>query len=135
MFCSSYTICEMFFARIWFVKTSTRIVKYKSRVVKSNPAYTINNNACKKLRVKLYKFNVNIKWIHLASQSRWIGRWIKDVYALCLYVSRCIIHLDRKCKARSTNILKLVWEISHNWENQPWLWTCKCQMGYFIALI
>ena len=25
------------FAEIWFVKTSTRIVKYESRVVKSNP--------------------------------------------------------------------------------------------------
>ena len=27
----------VFFAEIWFVKTSTRIVKYESRVVKSNP--------------------------------------------------------------------------------------------------
>ena len=26
------------FAKIWFMKTSTRIVKYESRVVKSNPA-------------------------------------------------------------------------------------------------
>ena len=27
----------MFFATIWFVKTSTRIVKHESRVVKSSP--------------------------------------------------------------------------------------------------
>ena len=27
----------VFFAKIWFVKTSTRIEKYESRVVKSNP--------------------------------------------------------------------------------------------------
>ena len=27
----------MFFSKIWFVKTSTRIMKYESRVVKSNP--------------------------------------------------------------------------------------------------
>ena len=27
----------MFSPEIWFVKTSTRIMKYKSRVVKSNP--------------------------------------------------------------------------------------------------
>ena len=27
----------MFSAKIWFVKTSTRIVKYESQVVKSNP--------------------------------------------------------------------------------------------------
>ena len=27
----------MFSPEIWFVKTSTRIMKYKSRIVKSNP--------------------------------------------------------------------------------------------------
>ena len=30
----------MFFTGIWFVETSTRIVKYESRVVKSNPGST-----------------------------------------------------------------------------------------------
>ena len=29
----------VFFAKIWFVKTSTRIVKYDSRVVKLNPVF------------------------------------------------------------------------------------------------
>ena len=28
----------MFLSKIWFVKTSTRVVKYESQVVKSNPA-------------------------------------------------------------------------------------------------
>ena len=28
---------NVFYTKIWFVKTSTRIVKYKSRVVKLNP--------------------------------------------------------------------------------------------------
>ena len=27
----------MFSAKIWFVKTSTRIVKYQSQIIKSNP--------------------------------------------------------------------------------------------------
>ena len=37
-FCSFYTIREIVFsAKIWFVKTSTRVVKYESQVVKSNP--------------------------------------------------------------------------------------------------
>ena len=42
-FYSVYMIREMymFFAKIWFVKTSTRLVKYKSRVVKSNPPNVI----------------------------------------------------------------------------------------------
>ena len=30
---------------------------------------------------------------------------MKDVYAPCLYITRCIIHLGLKYKARSTNIL------------------------------
>ena len=29
----------VFFAKMWFVKTSTRIVKCESRVVKSNPVH------------------------------------------------------------------------------------------------
>ena len=37
----NYTLYDsrkmFFYAKIWFVKTSTRIVKYKSRVVKLNP--------------------------------------------------------------------------------------------------
>ena len=37
MLCSLYMIRGMSFAKIWFVKTSTRIIKYESRVVKSNP--------------------------------------------------------------------------------------------------
>ena len=38
VFCSLYTVREhVFSAKILFVKTSTRIVKYESRVVKSNP--------------------------------------------------------------------------------------------------
>ena len=32
----------MFSAKIWFVKTSTRIVKYISRVIKSKPDSTSN---------------------------------------------------------------------------------------------
>ena len=40
--CSVYSIWFMkyvFFAKIWFVKTSIKIVKYESRVVKSNPDF------------------------------------------------------------------------------------------------
>ena len=39
MFCSLYLwfVKYFFSAKIWFVKTSTWIVKYESRVVKSNP--------------------------------------------------------------------------------------------------
>ena len=45
----------MFSAKIWFVKTSTRIAKYESRVVKSNPDFEnyiyvcMCGLACKKL--------------------------------------------------------------------------------------
>ena len=39
VFSSFYVIREIcIFAKIWFMKTSTRIVKTKSRVIKSNPA-------------------------------------------------------------------------------------------------
>ena len=40
-------------------------------------------------------------------QTKAEGRWIKDVYAPCLYICYILdgIHFDRKCKARSTNIL------------------------------
>ena len=34
---SIWFVKNVFFAKIWFVKTSTRIVKYESRVVKSSP--------------------------------------------------------------------------------------------------
>ena len=36
----------MFFAKIWFVKTSTRIVKDESQVVKLNPDQKYLPNAC-----------------------------------------------------------------------------------------
>ena len=43
-FCSLCMICNMFFSpKIWFVRTSTRIVKSESRVVKSNPAQIAKN--------------------------------------------------------------------------------------------
>ena len=35
---SMWFVKYVFFAKIWFMKTSTRIVKTKSRVIKSNPA-------------------------------------------------------------------------------------------------
>ena len=34
---SIWFVKYVFFAKIWFLKTSTRIVKYESRVVKANP--------------------------------------------------------------------------------------------------
>ena len=43
---------NVFSAKIWFVKTSTRIVKYESRVVKSNPAV-----------VKIYPF-ATLFWVN-----------------------------------------------------------------------
>ena len=39
---SLWFVKYMFSAKIWFMKTSTRIVKYKSQVIKSNPAYNRN---------------------------------------------------------------------------------------------
>ena len=40
MFCSHYSICKIVFStKIWFMKTSTRTVKYDSRVVKSNTEF------------------------------------------------------------------------------------------------
>ena len=54
VFSSFYTVREICVsAKIWFVKTSNRIVKYKSRVVQSNPTslsnlfnFLCSNNAC-----------------------------------------------------------------------------------------
>ena len=41
MFCLLYMICEIFvFAKIWFVKTSTGIMKFESQVVKLKPGTT-----------------------------------------------------------------------------------------------
>ena len=42
---SIWFVKYVFSAEIWFVKTLTRIVKYKSRVVKSNPVLVISGNS------------------------------------------------------------------------------------------
>ena len=35
--CSLNTFCDFFFAKIWFVETSTRVMKYELRTLMSNP--------------------------------------------------------------------------------------------------
>ena len=41
----------MFSSKIWFVKTSARIMKYESRVVKSNPAQVLAKVTLKDLPI------------------------------------------------------------------------------------
>ena len=48
----------MFFAKIWFVKTLTRIVVYESRVVNSNPGQAIR---IKWISLKQVDFNNSLK--------------------------------------------------------------------------
>ena len=59
-----YSLCiisEIFSVKVWFMKISTRIVKYESQIVKSNPEIIFRINYLKYERKSSLKTTVDIK--------------------------------------------------------------------------